>query len=260
MVWARYKLINLALRTELIGMRRKVFPDKKRNLHKRRPKMYWWEKMFLGLLHIFAKWALCYNQFHPKTIQRWSRPVTYIQLLKKISKYFKRIKNTRIVRGRTATPEHIVELILRMKATSPGYSPRRIAQILSKSLDKPIDQKTVRKILKEHGYKPNPPHIIEPLTNDPNWLAFLKFQFLCAIDFKHENDLWGNRLYILCIIDYNRRHLVRCVSTYHPTALWISQQIREAFPYDTAPAYILMDRDCLFTTTCCPIWESRPYA
>jgi len=122
MVWARYKLINMALRTELIAMRRRVYPDKNKKLCKRRPKMYWWNKLFLGLLHIFAKWALCYNQFHPKTIQRWSRPVTYILLLKKISKIFKKLKSSKIVRGRPKTPESSGAYLVYQKAKSWIFS------------------------------------------------------------------------------------------------------------------------------------------
>lgn len=31
--------------------------------------------------------------------------------------------------------------------------------------------------------------------------------------------------------------------TAHPTAAWITQQLREAFPYDDAPRYLILDRD-----------------
>jgi hypothetical protein len=34
--------------------------------------------------------------------------------------------------------------------------------------------------------------------------------------------------------------------TDHPTAAWTRQQIREAFPDDTAPAYLLRDRDGVY--------------
>jgi hypothetical protein len=32
-------------------------------------------------------------------------------------------------------------------------------------------------------------------------------------------------------------------TTEHPTAQWTAQQIVEAFPWDTAPRYLLRDRD-----------------
>jgi transposase InsO family protein len=34
--------------------------------------------------------------------------------------------------------------------------------------------------------------------------------------------------------------------TAHPTAQWTAQQLREAFPWDTAPRYLLRDRDRIF--------------
>jgi putative transposase len=34
--------------------------------------------------------------------------------------------------------------------------------------------------------------------------------------------------------------------TGHPTAEWTAQQIAEAFPWDSAPRYLLHDRDCIY--------------
>jgi hypothetical protein len=34
--------------------------------------------------------------------------------------------------------------------------------------------------------------------------------------------------------------------TAHPTAEWTAQQLREAFPWDSAPRYLLRDRDQIF--------------
>lgn len=34
--------------------------------------------------------------------------------------------------------------------------------------------------------------------------------------------------------------------TAHPTAEWIAQQLREAFPWDSRPQYLLRDRDQIF--------------
>jgi len=34
--------------------------------------------------------------------------------------------------------------------------------------------------------------------------------------------------------------------TKHPTSAWVVQQLREAFPYDTAPRYLIFDRGSLF--------------
>jgi hypothetical protein len=36
-------------------------------------------------------------------------------------------------------------------------------------------------------------------------------------------------------------------ATYPPTARWVIEQLREAFPYDTAPRHLLFDRDSIFS-------------
>jgi transposase InsO family protein len=44
----------------------------------------------------------------------------------------------------------------------------------------------------------------------------------------------------------SRRHIVWIGVTNSPTAEWIARQITEAFPWDSAPGYLIRDRDCVF--------------
>ena len=69
---------------------------------------------------------------------------------------------------------------------------------------------------------------------------------VCAMDFKSIIDIMGNQLFILNIIHHSRRRLIHTAATYNPSSAWVAQQIREAFPYDTAPKYMIMDRDTVF--------------
>jgi hypothetical protein len=66
------------------------------------------------------------------------------------------------------------------------------------------------------------------------------------MDVKVTFDWRARPLYILSVIDHQRRRLVHCRSTYHPTSDWVAQQMREAFPFDEAPAMMLMDHDSIF--------------
>jgi putative transposase len=52
---------------------------------------------------------------------------------------------------------------------------------------------------------------------------------------------------VLFVIRHGRRQIVHCNVTEHPTAAWVVQQIREAFPYETAPRYFIFDRDSIFS-------------
>jgi len=50
-------------------------------------------------------------------------------------------------------------------------------------------------------------------------------------------------LFVLVILSHDRRRVVHVNVTAHPTAAWTRQQLREAFPDQTAPAYVVRDRD-----------------
>jgi hypothetical protein len=51
------------------------------------------------------------------------------------------------------------------------------------------------------------------------------------------------RLFALVILGLGRRQLVWFAVTRYPTAEWLAQQLVEAFPWDTAPAYLVRDND-----------------
>jgi len=53
-------------------------------------------------------------------------------------------------------------------------------------------------------------------------------------------------LYVTVILGHDRRKIIRAAVTEHPTAAWLSRQVTEAFPWDTAPRYLLHDRDASY--------------
>jgi putative transposase len=54
-------------------------------------------------------------------------------------------------------------------------------------------------------------------------------------------------LFVLVVLAHNRRRLIHVAVTEHPTAAWTAQQLRNAFPENDAPRYLLHDRDSVFT-------------
>jgi len=53
-------------------------------------------------------------------------------------------------------------------------------------------------------------------------------------------------LFVLVVLEHNRRRVVHFNVTEHPTAAWTAQQIIEAFPEETAPRFLLRDRDQIY--------------
>ena len=54
-------------------------------------------------------------------------------------------------------------------------------------------------------------------------------------------------LYGFFVIEHGRRHILHFNATFHPTSAWVIQQLRNAFPYDTVPRYLVFDRDSIFS-------------
>lgn len=53
-------------------------------------------------------------------------------------------------------------------------------------------------------------------------------------------------LYVFPVLAHERRRILHFNVTAHPTAEWTAQQLRNAFPWDSAPRYLLRDRDRIF--------------
>ena len=66
------------------------------------------------------------------------------------------------------------------------------------------------------------------------------------MDFFTVPTLTGRVLFVLVLLAHQRRRIVRVPITEHPTAAWTAQQVVEAFPDDTAPGWLLRDRDAIY--------------
>jgi hypothetical protein len=53
-------------------------------------------------------------------------------------------------------------------------------------------------------------------------------------------------LFVFVVLSHDRRRVVHFNVTEHPTETWTAQQMREAFPWDEAPRYLIRDRDAIF--------------
>ncbi|MCJ7630067.1 MAG: integrase core domain-containing protein, partial [Longimicrobiales bacterium] len=91
-----------------------------------------------------------------------------------------------------------------------------------------------------------------PRGNPPSqsWRSFLDNPLpdIVATDFFVVPTATFRVLYVFLVMSHNRRRILHFNVTTSPSARWTTQQVSEAFPYDTAPRYLLRDRDSIFGT------------
>jgi transposase InsO family protein len=81
-----------------------------------------------------------------------------------------------------------------------------------------------------------------------NWRAFLDNHVgdLVSIDFLTVPTATFRVLFVFVVLAHDRRRVLHFNVTKHPTAAWTGQQIREAFPWNTTPRFLLRDRDGIY--------------
>jgi transposase InsO family protein len=87
---------------------------------------------------------------------------------------------------------------------------------------------------------------------DPNkrWLTFLRNhrEAIVAFDFFTVPTVTFTLLYCFFVIEHGRRKILHFNVTRHPSAEWVVQQLREAFPEAAPYRYVIFDRDSKFDT------------
>jgi putative transposase len=229
--WRRDRYAALGRKLQLIASRNENVGYRKKN---KRPSLQPRQKWLLGLFHRISPTLTRYTLFRPETLVGWHR--------RYVRRYWWLIsgKPTSQRAGRPRIDLSVEQIILDIKAENPRYGAERIAAIVTEQLGVPVSESTVRNVLKRNS----PP----PSNSPQGWKIFLKTHrhLLSSMDFKVTFDWRARSLYILSVIEHQRRRLVRCCATYHPTGEWVAQQMREAFPLDEAPAMMLMDNDSIF--------------
>jgi putative transposase len=80
------------------------------------------------------------------------------------------------------------------------------------------------------------------------WRTFLQAHMgeMVSVDLFAVLTLRFQVLYVFLVLAHERRRIVHFGVTLHPTTDWMVQQLREAFPWDSAPRFLLRDRDRIF--------------
>ena len=114
-------------------------------------------------------------------------------------------------------------------------SPRIHGELLKLGFE--VSQRTVARLMPRRPKRPS-----------QTWRTFLKNHLadLVSVDFFVVPTATFRVLYVFVVLLHHRRRVVHFNVTDSPTAAWTAQQIVEAFPEDSAPRYLLRDRDATY--------------
>jgi putative transposase len=212
-------LENLALRQQLAALTRT----------RKRPQLHPSDRLFWILLaKVWHEWRTALIVVQPETVLLWHR-----QWLRR--RWADRSK--RLHPGRRSTDAAIRSLVDQMATANPLWGAPRIHGELAK-LGIDVSERTVSRLLRRRDRPPS-----------QTWRTFLANHAaaMVSMDFFTVPTLTGRVLFVFVLLAHQRRRIVRLAITEHPTAAWTAQQIIEAFPDDTAPRWLVRDRDAIYS-------------
>jgi putative transposase len=183
--------------------------------------------LWAWLSRLWPGWQQALAFVQPRTVIAWQR--------KRFRDYWRRLSQ-RGKLGRPAISRDVRELIQDMWRSNPTWgSPRIVGELHKLGIN--VAKSTVEK------YRPQ-----TRKPSSPTWKAFLSnhIEDIVACDFFTVPTATFRVLFVFIILAHERRRIVHFNITEHPTAQWTEQQIVEAFPWDTAPRYLLRDRDAIY--------------
>src|SRR5262249_46837129 len=137
--------------------------------------------------------------------------------------------------GRPTITSDLHRLIQRIASENALWgAPRIHGELLKLGFD--VAERTVSRYIAELGPRGDA---------GGRWSSLLKNhrEVMAAMDFFTVPTIRFRVLYCFFVISHGRRKILHFNATEHPTSAWISQQLREAFPEDAAPRYLILDRD-----------------
>ena len=182
--------------------------------------------LWMLLSWLWPNWRHGLRILKPDTVVRWHR--------RGFARYWTWKSRRRPGRPRVALA--IRDLIQQMcQANFLWGAPRIHAEILKLGIE--VAPSTVGKYLRRHRKPPS-----------QTWRTFLEnhMKQTASMDFFTVPTATLRVLFVFLVLSHDRRRIVHFNVTEHPTEDWTAQQIREAFPWDEAPRYLIRDRDAIF--------------
>jgi len=183
--------------------------------------------LWAWLLHLWSGWRSALIIVKPETAIAWHR------------RGFRLYWTWKSRQGKPGRPEvarEVRDLIRKMSLANPLWgAPRIHGEILKLGIE--LSQTTVAKYLARPRKPPS-----------ETWRTFLDSHLkqLVSTDFFVVPTVNFRILFVFVALAHHRRRVIHFNVTSHPTSEWTAQQIAEAFPWNTAPRYLLHDRDSIY--------------
>jgi transposase InsO family protein len=210
-------LENLALRQQLAVLKCKT----------KRPRLTNADRAFwVALRRLWPDWQNALVLVKPATVIRWHR--------KGFKLYW--TWKSRNQGGRPPIDSEIRTLIRRMARENPTWgAPRIHGELLMLGFE--VAEATVSRYMPRRRKPPS-----------QTWRTFLHnhTKDLVSIDFFVVPTATFRVLYVFLVFEHERRRIVHFNVTEGPSARWTGQQLVNAFPYDSAPKYLMRDRDKIY--------------
>src|ERR1035438_6750572 len=214
-------LENLALRQQLAVLKAR----------RPRPRFSASDRLFWATsCRLWSKWQQALILVQPETVVRWHRAG--------FKMYWSWLSRHRTHAGRRCVRRESRDLIFRMVADNRTWgAPRIHGELIMLSFD--LSERTVLRWMRRAPRNPEPAK---------RWAAFLNNhrEAIAAMDFFTVPTLTFGVLHCFFVIAHERRRVLHFNVTRHPSSARVSQQLRETFPYDEVPTYLIFDRAASF--------------
>ena len=193
----------------------------------RRVHLHWASRaLFIWLYRCCPRILDAITIVRPETVVRWHRMG--------FAAYWR--WKSRSPGGRPRIGKEVRDLIRRMSFENPLWgAPRIHGELLRLGFE--VAQSTVSIYMVPRRDRPS-----------QSWKTFLRnhAEGIASIDLFVVPTISFEQLYAFLILSHRRRRLLWTAVTRNPTAEWLARQITEAFPWDSAPKYLIRDNDRAF--------------
>lgn len=215
------------LATEVIGLRHQLAV-----LHRERrtPRLTPWDRLlWVFLSKTWPSWEQLLVIVQPATVIRWHRLAFKLYWIRK-----SRLGKA----GRPRIDAKLRDLIRQMAHENLWRAPRIHKELVRLGFD--VSQRTVARYL---------PRLPASPAARQSWRTFLHNHRdqIAAMDFFVVPTITFRLVYGFFVIHHGRRQVLHANVTEHPTAAWVIQQLREAFPWEPTAKYLICDRDSIFS-------------